>query len=104
MGDVVLGELLAERGLQPEPPRGVDDVVFPFGEAQRPAAVRLASRLRAEGRAVELWLGGGRLKRVLAHADRIGAARVLLLGEDEAARGVVRIRDLASGDERDETL
>jgi histidyl-tRNA synthetase len=104
MGDVVLSELLADRGLQPAPPRGVDDVVFPLDEAQRPAAVRLAGRLRAEGRSVELWLGGGRLKRVLAHADRIGASRVLLLGEDEAARGAVRIRDLASGAEREEKL
>jgi histidyl-tRNA synthetase len=104
MGDVVLSELLAERGLLPEPARGVDDVVVALGEAQEPAATRLATRLRAEGRAVELVLGGGRLKRVLAHADRIGAARVLLLGEDEAARGVVRIRELASGAERDEKL
>jgi histidyl-tRNA synthetase len=104
MGDVVISELLADRGLLPEPPRGVDDVVFAFGDAERPAAARLAARLRAEGRSVELALSGGRLKRVLAHADRIGAARVLLIGEDEAARGVVRIRDLATGEERDERL
>lgn len=104
MGDVVLSELLADRGLLPDPPRGVDDVVFAFGDAERPAAARLAARLRAEGRSVELALSGGRLKRVLAHADRIGAARVLLIGEDEAARGVVRIRDLATGEERDEPL
>jgi histidyl-tRNA synthetase len=104
MGDVVISELLADRGLLPDPPRGVDDVVFPFGDAERPAAARLAARLRAEGRSVELALSGGRLKRVLAHADRIGAARVLLIGEDEAARGVVRIRDLATGEERDEPL
>jgi histidyl-tRNA synthetase len=104
MGDVVISELLADRGLLPDPPRGVDDVVFPFGDAERPAAARLAARLRAEGRSVELALSGGRLKRVLAHADRIGAARVLLIGEDEAARGVVRIRDLATGEERDEPM
>ncbi len=103
-GDVVIRELLADRGLLPPPPRGLDDVVFALSEAQRPAAVRLADRLRAEGRSVELVLGPSRPKRVLAHADRIGAARVLLLGEDEAARGVVRIRDMRSGEERDEKI
>jgi histidyl-tRNA synthetase len=53
---------------------------------------------------VELVLGPQRLKKALAHADRIGAARVVLVGEDEVSRGVARIRDLATGDERDETI
>ena len=104
MGDVVLGELLGDRGLLPDPPRGLDDVVFALDEAQRAAAVGVATRLREAGRSVELVLGPSRPKRVLAHADRAGAARVLLLGEAEAARGVVRVRNLATGEERDEKI
>ncbi len=104
MGDVVIGELLADHGLLPEPPRGVDDVVVALDEPQRAEAIRVASALRAAGRSVELTLGRARLKRVFAHADRIGATRIVLIGEDEAARGVARIRDLASGEERDEKI
>jgi histidyl-tRNA synthetase len=104
MGDVVLLELLAELGRLPELPRGVDDVVVPLSEAERAVAIGIASRLRAEGRSVELLLGATRLKRALAHADRIGAARVVLVGETEAARGVARVRDLRSGEERDEKI
>jgi len=103
-GDVVIQELLADRGLLPEIPRTVDDFVYPFGEAERPAAVRLATRLRAEGRAVELVLGSVKPKRALADADRAGARRVFLIGPDEAARGVARVRELASGEENDEPL
>jgi histidyl-tRNA synthetase len=103
-GDVVVQELLADRGLLPELPRSVDDVVYAFGEAERPAAVRLATRLRAEGHSVELMLGAVKPKRALADADRAGARRVLLIGPDEAARGVARVRELASGEERDEPL
>jgi histidyl-tRNA synthetase len=104
MGDVVLGELLSDHGLLPEPARGVDDVVVPLADAQRAEATRIAARLRDQGRSVELALGSQRLKKALAHADRIGAARVVLVGEDEVRRGVARIRDLATGDERDETI
>ena len=104
MGDVVLSELLHEKGLLPEPPRGVDDVIFAFGEDERPAAVRVADRLRREGRSVDLVLGSPRLKRVLADADRIGAARVWLIGPDEAARGVATVRDLASGEQTEAPL
>jgi histidyl-tRNA synthetase len=103
-GDVVIQELLADRGLLPDVPRRVDDVVFAFGDAERPAAIRLATRLRAAGRSVELALGHAKLKRALADADRSGASRALLIGPDEAARGVARVRDLASGEERDEPL
>jgi histidyl-tRNA synthetase len=104
MGDVVLSELLADHGLLPDPARGVDDVVVPLDEAQRAEATRVAARLRERGRSVELALGAQRLKRALAHADRIGAARVVLVGEDELRRGVARIRDLATGEERDEKI
>jgi histidyl-tRNA synthetase len=106
-GDVVIGELLAEKGLLPALPRGLDDVVVAVAGgddgAARRAAVRYASRLRAEGRSVELALDVP-LKRALRSADRSGAARAHLIGPDELARGAVRVKDLATGSERDEPL
>jgi histidyl-tRNA synthetase len=103
-GDVVVAELLADAGRLPTPPRDLDAVVCALGEAQRPAAIAVAQRLRAAGRAVELALGESRPKRVLADADRSGAAEVWLIGPDEAARGVVRVRILGAGAEREEPL
>jgi histidyl-tRNA synthetase len=99
-GDVVIGELLAEKGLWPELPRQLDAVVFAFGEAERPAAIRLATALRAAGRSVELALRGAKLKRALADAARAGAREIYLVGAEELARGEVLIRDLASGEQR----
>jgi histidyl-tRNA synthetase len=103
-GDAVIGELLADKGLWPELPRTLDAFVFALGEAQRPAAIRLASRLRAGGASVELALGDSRLKRALADADRAGAKRFYLIGPDELARGEVSVRDLASGTQASERL
>jgi histidyl-tRNA synthetase len=104
LGDETTLELLAEKGLRPSLPRGLDDLVLPLGEAERPAAIRVATRLRAAGRSVELVLGASRPKRALADADRAGAARVLLIGPDELARGVLRIRDLRTRQEWEEPL
>ncbi|MEE2673667.1 MAG: histidine--tRNA ligase [Myxococcota bacterium] len=104
MGDVVLTELLGDKGLLPEIPAGVDDVVFAFGDDERLAAVRVAERLRRDGRSVELILGAPRLKRVLADADKTGASRVWIIGPEEAARGVATVRDLATGEQREEDL
>ncbi len=103
-GDAVIVELLAAQGLLPELRRGLDAVVFAFGDAERPPAVALATRLRAEGASAELVLGTMRLKRALAEADRSGARRVYLVGPDEVARGVALVRDLATGEQAERAL
>jgi histidyl-tRNA synthetase len=102
-GDVVILELLADRGLLPELPRRIDAFVFAFGDEERPAAVALARRLRAGGASVELSFGG-KLKRAMQEADRGGAARVYLIGSEERSRGCARVRTLATGEEHDEPL
>jgi len=103
-GDAVIHELLAERDRLPSLARGLDAVVYPFGEDERAAAVRVARALRERGLAVELVLGRVKPKRALADADRAGAATIYLLGPDERDRGVMRVRDLATGEERLEPL
>ncbi|MEM9177512.1 MAG: His/Gly/Thr/Pro-type tRNA ligase C-terminal domain-containing protein, partial [Myxococcota bacterium] len=103
-GDAVIGELLADEGLWPDLDRDVQDVVYALGPEEKPAAIGVASRLRAEGRRVELCLGQSKLKRVLGDADKSGAERVFLIGEDERSRGVVKVRDLAAQEETEEPL
>ena len=107
-GDAVVGELLEARGRLPALARPLDDVVVaiedPGDEARlRRAAIRHASALRRAGRGVELVLGVP-LKRALRNADRAGAARVHLIGPEELLRGAVKVRDLATGEERDQPL
>lgn len=103
-GDAVIQELLTDKKLLPELPPRVDAVVFAFGGDERPAAIRLATRLRGEGHSVALALAGVKLKRALADADRLGARRAYLLGPDELARGEVAVRDLETGEQSSEPL
>jgi histidyl-tRNA synthetase len=103
-GDAVISELLEDEGLWPALPREVQDVVYAFDAAQKPAAIAVARRLRAAGRRVELSLGSAKLKRVLGDADKAGVERVWLIGEDELARGVVKVRELAKKLEHEEPL
>jgi histidyl-tRNA synthetase len=43
-------------------------------------------------------------KRVFADANKAGARHVYLIGPEERARGVVRVKDLATEEQRDEAL
>ena len=103
-GDAVIGELLEDEGLWPPLAREIDDVVYAFGPEEKAAAIAVASRLRRAGRKVELSLGQAKLKRVLGDAGKNGALRVYLIGEDERARGVVKVKDLATKQEHEESL
>jgi histidyl-tRNA synthetase len=95
-GDCVIQELLADKGLVPALAPSVDDLIVPLTDALRPAATALAARLRAAGRAVDLVLDGRRMKWVFKHAERVGAARLVIVGEREFADGNVTVKDLAA--------
>ncbi len=103
-GDAVIGELLEDEGLWPTLAREIEDVVYAFGPEEKAAAIAVASRLRRAGRKVELSLGRVKLKRVLGDAAKNGAVRVYLIGEDERTRGVVKVKDLATQEEHEESL
>ena len=92
-------ELLAEKGLVPELASGVEDVVFGMGADLRGAAMQVAGRLRSAGRSVDLVLEDKRMKWVFKHAERVGAARLVMVMPDEWAAGTVRIKNLDTGEE-----
>ena len=97
MGDVVLGELLRDRGLEPDAGGACDDYVVWVEPAQRALGLRVARGLRREGRRVLYGLRRRGVGRQLRDAARLGAARALIVGPDEAASGTVTVRDLATG-------
>ena len=100
-GDCVIMELLADKGLLPSVGACVDDLIIAVDETLRPEVCRLASRLRAAGRSVDVVLDARRLKWVFKHAERCGARRLVLVGPAEWERGAVRVKDLATREEMD---
>jgi histidyl-tRNA synthetase len=99
-GDVVITEILRERGLLPTLGKGLDDVVYPMGPKAVAMASRIAATLRAQGRNVAVDYTLRRFKHAIERAEADGAKRLLILGGDELAKGVVKVRTL--GSQRDE--
>ena len=103
-GDMVIKELLAEKGLIPELVSDIDDIVIPLNSDLRNAAVMVAASLRNSGRTVDLVLEDKKMKWAFKHAERIGAARLVLLAPDEWSRKMVKIKDLDTGEESEISL
>ncbi|MBO97216.1 MAG: histidine--tRNA ligase [Euryarchaeota archaeon] len=100
-GDMVIMELLSDKGLLPDISSRVSDVVFSMDESLRGAAMEVSSRLRRAGRTVDLVLEPKKMKWVFKHAERTGADRLVMVMPAEWESGKVRIKDLQTGEESD---
>ncbi|HEX2191401.1 MAG TPA: histidine--tRNA ligase [Longimicrobiaceae bacterium] len=99
MGDVVLTELLRDRGLLPDTSHSLDYYLVAVGPEQRPALLALAHRLRDAGHSCEYSFRQQGVGKQFKNASALGARRVVVLGPDEVAGGVAAVRDMASGEE-----
>jgi histidyl-tRNA synthetase len=100
MGDVVLTELLRDRGLLPETPSSIDAFLAGVTEEDLPHVLALAHDLRDAGLRVEYALNVQAVGRQLKLADARNARLAVVIGPDDRARGEVMVKDLASKAQR----
>jgi histidyl-tRNA synthetase len=72
--------------------------IAPLGERMNPAALVLARELRAGGLRIELGDGSFRLKKSFEAANKVAHA-IVILGEDEAASGILTVKHFATGEQ-----
>ena len=99
MGDVVLRELLADRGLLPSTAQAVDYYVVAVTPEQRDALLSLVHGLRDAGWSVEYGLRHQGVGKQFKNASALGARRVVTLGPDEVAQGIAAVKDMETGEE-----
>ncbi|HEX4831870.1 MAG TPA: histidine--tRNA ligase [Trebonia sp.] len=73
----------------------------PLGEDTEAAVLTLVTALRRDGVRADMAFGARGLKGAMKAADRSGAAYAVLLGAQERAAGIVRIKNLKDGDQHD---
>jgi histidyl-tRNA synthetase len=100
MGDVVLAELLKDRGLVDSRRSTVDVFVAGVTPEDEPAVLALAHECRDAGLGTEYAMGGQSLGKQFKLADARGAAWVAVIGPDDRARGDVMVKDLTGGTQR----
>jgi histidyl-tRNA synthetase len=105
MGDVVLSDLLRERGLMTPPSRSLDVWVAAGGgdkadEANLLGVMTLAGRLRRESLYVESGLRRQSLSRQLQAASAANARFVVIVHKTGHESDAATVRDLASGDQK----
>jgi len=78
-------------------------VIAPLGAAAEAKALGIARALRRQGITVEQDYRGN-MKRRLQRANKIKARAVVIIGDDELAKGAAQLKDLDSGEQREVAL
>ena len=73
-----------------------DAYLAPLGDGQNAASLALARELRRQGLKIELGDGSFRLKKSFEAGNRV-ARRIVILGEDELASGILTVKDFSTG-------
>jgi histidyl-tRNA synthetase len=82
-----------------EPPRAPKTIaVVPIGDAAEAVALDILQSLRRAGIRAEVAYRGN-LRRRMERANRIGARAAIIIGDDDIARGVAQVKNLASGEQ-----
>jgi histidyl-tRNA synthetase len=100
MGDVVLSELLKERGLASAVSIGLDVFIVAATSEDGPHLLALTHELRDAGLRVEYALSASNMRKQLELADARRARYAVVVGPDERAQGEVVLRDLRAKSQR----
>ena len=90
---------LREAGIVSVAESSVDVLVALMDDSMLADALALSQQLRAAGFNVETQLEPRKLAKQLQYADRAGIRFAVIRGEDEAARGMVAVKDLRRGEQ-----
>ena len=98
-GDVVVQEVLKDLPGASERKREERVAIGFMEEAQHDAAISLAARLRAEGRAVDLSLAPQKPKAFFKWSGEGSASHAAFIGPDDISKGAARLKNLETREE-----
>jgi histidyl-tRNA synthetase len=84
-----------------EAKRKADYYVIPISEDLISHAIGIGRKLRSRGKKVEVELAHRNPTRAFEYASSIGVKRVIIIGKEEVKKGVVSIKDMETGEQKE---
>lgn len=104
MGDVTMRDFLESHDLLPAKKAGALMTIIPTEESLNIEAEKAAMRFREAGVSAVVDISTKKLGKKIAGADNNGSGYIVVVGEDEVARGEYVVKNLADGTETSGTL
>ena len=81
--------------------KGIDYYVIPVSEDVRKQAFGIVTKLRDAGKSADIDIMGRKMGKALKYAAGIPARYAVIVGASELEKGVVTLRDMESGDQKE---
>lgn len=94
----VIQSILAEKAEITEAKRATVTLI-PIGDAAREAGFRLIKQLREKGVRSVMDFTGRKIAKAMNSANQSGVPYVVVLGDEEVESGIVKVKDMATGEE-----
>jgi histidyl-tRNA synthetase len=98
-GDVVLCDLLTDKGIVPQEPPRCSCFIVALDDAPISEIIALAQELRRNGISTEFALRSSGVGKQMKIANAARSPYALFYGGEERARGMVKVKEMASGKE-----
>ena len=63
--------------------------------------IKIAKKLRSQGKKIEVYLNNKKIKAKFKYADKLEIPYVIIIGEDEIANNTVKIKNMQTGEEKE---
>ncbi len=98
MGFATLKLLLDEKMKLPDSDLGLDYYIITIGDKAKEVALKIADKARVKFK-VDMDIMGRNIGKQMDYARKIGARKVIIIGDDEIESGKLTVRDMTSGKE-----
>ena len=92
-------EVITELGLMKDAVEMTKVLVAPLSRDELGTAMKIAKNLREGGINTDVYVEDDRMKKKLKYADRLNIPKVVIVAPEELSRGMVKIKDMKSGEE-----
>lgn len=96
--------MLEAKGIEIPNNKGKLVYIASLGDRAKRESTKIAFNLRREGVCVEKDIMNRSLKAQMKYANKIGADFVIILGDDEIDKGVVKVKDMKTGEEKETSI
>ena len=91
-------------GVEIPEPAGTDVFIAFMGDKAKAFALTLMHELRLKGVAVQMDVMGRNFKNQFKFANRVGASKTVIIGENELETGKLQIKDMESGEQTEVSI
>ncbi len=86
-------------GVEIPQPAGIDAFIAFIGDEAQAAALKLMSNLRRDGKSVQMDVMGRNIKNQFKLADRLGAKKTIVIGDNELAENKFAVKDMITSEQ-----